>query len=401
MVEAFRAKSIISFAGESPARTRTELEAPLSALDDGVLVLDGGRLLAAESFAAFRRGPHSLCPLTDLGEVSLVPAFANAHCHLELSHLAGAVPGGSGFTAWVRNLVSQATRPVLPGLLLKSVRAALERAVESGTAHVGDVGSRNPALVARAAEGLCGVTHFLEVLGSDRPGPAGIVPEELAAEGYCPPAAADLTPDRHPWCAVSGHALYSTSPEGLRAAFAWCRERQRPFSMHLAECAEEDDCLLHGKGDLHDMLRGSLLPRDWRHPGIRPVEYAEALGLLGPGTLAVHCVRCSPADVAILARNRASVCLCPRSNRYIGVGIAPADNMAERGLLLCLGTDSLASNTDLDMRREMLAAREHWGFSERAVLRMATLNAAHALGLSHLGSLTPGRAAKFTLYPLP
>ena len=399
MVKAFRAKSIIPLAGEAPARTRSELEAPAAALDDGVLVVDDGRILAVESLAAFRRGPHALCPLTDLGEVRLAPALVNAHCHLELSHLAGAVPGGNGFAAWVRSLVPQAARPVAPEVLLESIRAALERVAASGTAHVGDVGSRNPALVAQAAEKVCGVTHFLEVFGFGQPMPAGAVLEELAAGGYCPEAAAALPPERHPWCAVAGHALYSTSPEGLRAAFVWCREHQRPFSMHLAECADEDDCLLHGKGDLHDMLRGRILPPDWHHPGLRPVEYADALGLLGPRTLAVHCVRCSPADVAILARNRASVCLCPRSNQFIGVGLAPAEIMAEQGVLLCLGTDSLASNADLDLRREMRSAQDAWGFSDRAVLRMAALNAAHALGLGHLGSLAPGKAAVFSVHP--
>lgn len=399
MVKVFRAKSIVSLMGESPARTRSALEAPLSALDDGVLVADKGRILAVESFAAFRRGPHSLCPVTDLGEVRIAPGLVNAHCHLELSHLAGAVPGGIGFAPWVRSLVAQASRPVLPDILVESILAVLlEQVVGSGTVHVGDVGSRNPALVAQAAEQICGVTHFLEVLGSDRPALAGRVPEELAAQGYCPEAAADLTPDRHPWCAVSGHALYSTDPKGLLAAFAWCRERRRPFSMHLAECAEEDDCLLHGKGDLYDMLHGRLLPPDWRHPGLRPVEYAESLGLLAPNTLAVHCVRCSPADVAILARTRASVCLCPRSNRFIGVGLAPADLMAEQGVLLCLGTDSLASNQDIDMRREMKTAEDCWGFSDRAVLRMATINAAHTLGLEHLGTLAPGKAAVFSVH---
>ena len=395
MVKAFRAKSIVTLAGEGPARTRSELEAPLAAMDDGVLVVDGGRVLAVESFTAFKHGVHSLCPITDLGDVRLTPALVNAHCHLELSHLAGAVPGGNGFAAWVKVLIPLASKPVLPDVLLSHIGTALEQVRQSGTAHVGDVGSRNPALVAQAAGQDHGITHFLEILGFGPAAPSGSVPEELAAQGYCPEAAATLPPDRHPWCAVSGHALYSTSPEALRAAFAWCRERERPFSMHLAECPEEDDCLLYGKGDLHDLLRRGLMPPDWRHPGMLPVGYADSLGLLGPHTLAVHCVRCSPGDVATLARASASVCLCPRSNRFIGVGQAPAEIMAENGLLLCLGTDSLASNHDLDMRQEMWTAQEFWGFSDQAVLRMATVNAAHALGLSHLGSLTPGKAAAF------
>ena len=395
MHEAFRAKSVITLAGEPPARTRKELEAPLPELEDGVIIVDNGRILAVESFAAFKKGMHSSVPLTDLGEVRLAPGLINAHCHLELSHLAGAIRDGAGFVAWLQSLIPLASRPVAPDVLLKSIREAVRQLTGSGVAHVGDVGSRHPALVAEAAGEDCGVTHFLEVLGFAPPDRSGRVAACLAAQGYCPEAAASLPPERHTWCAVAGHALYSTSPEGLRAAFAWCRENHRPYSIHLAEFQEEDDCIRQGTGALHDVMRKSFLPPDWRCPGVGPVEYAEALGLLGPNTLAVHCVRCSSGDVAILARARASVCLCPRSNDFIGVGRAPAQEMAEAGVLLCLGTDSLASNHDLDMRREMRAARQAWGFSDEAVLRMATVNAAHALGLDHLGALVPGKAAVF------
>lgn len=398
-IHAFRARTIVTFAGEAPARTRAELEAPCAALDDGVLVVDDRRILAVESFAAFKRGPYALCPLTDLGEVRLAPPLINAHCHLELSHLAGATRGGDGFTSWLQSLIPLAARLVEPEVLLAGIRRALDESGRSGVVHVADVGSRNPALVAQAAGQDHGVTHLLEVFGYGPPASADELPQSLAAQGYCPKVALDLPPERHPWCAVAGHALYSTSPEGLRAAFAWCRERRRPFSMHLAESQEEDDCLRHGAGALYALLRQRILPSGWVCPGASPAAYAERLGLLAPHTLAVHCVRCSSTDVAILSRNRASVCLCPRSNCFIGVGSAPAEQMAEQGVLLCLGTDSLASNETLDMQSEMHTARTLWGFSDRAVLRMATLNAAYALRLDHLGALVPGKAPSFRIVP--
>jgi cytosine/adenosine deaminase-related metal-dependent hydrolase len=312
--------------------------------------------------------------------------------------LAGLTRRGDGFVPWLQSLIPLAAKPALPELLLRHLHEALEQVRRGGTAHVGDVGSRNPALVARAAGQGCGLTHFLEVFGFSRPPLSDSMPQQLAAQGYCPPAASSLTPEAWEGCAIAGHALYSTAPEGLRAAFAWCREHRRPFSIHLAESAEEEDCLLRGKGDLHELLCERLLPADWRHPGMRPVEYADRLGLLGPRTLAVHCVHCSPEDTALLARRRVNICLCPRSNRFIGVGLSMAKQLLEQELLLCLGTDSLASNDDLDMREELRAARELWGFSAEAVLRMATVNAAYALGLDHLGALMPGKAAAFFIY---
>jgi hypothetical protein len=288
------------------------------------------------------------------------------------------------------------------GAVLDAVFLACFR---GGTAHVGDVGSRSPVLVAKAAAAFAisfgapyPVTHLLELFGFSPP-ETGLAPVSPfpAAEGFTPPSAAMMPPERYRDCAVSGHALYSTAPEALRAASRWCAEHGRPFSMHLAESLEEEQCLRQGAGALYDLLLPRVLPAGWEAPGLRPVAYAARLGLLGSRTLAVHTVHCDASDIALLAGSGASACLCPRSNSFIDVGTAPAKAMAEAGIPLCLGTDGLSSNHDLDMNKEMLAAADRYGLSFPAVLRMATLNGAHALGLNHLGSLCPGRAARFAV----
>jgi cytosine/adenosine deaminase-related metal-dependent hydrolase len=225
------------------------------------------------------------------------------------------------------------------------------------------------------------------------------LPPELAANGYAPAVAATLPRSRYKDCAIAGHALYSTSPEALGAAHAWCLDNKKTFSLHLAEFPEETELLLHGRGALYDYIPGVLLPGDWQPPRERPVVYAHALGLLGPQTLAIHCTQCTSEDVAVLASTGTSCCLCPRSNEYIGTGEAPAREMADAGILLCLGTDGLSSNDDLDITKEMNVAGKRWGFSRRAQLRMVTVNAAHALGISaRLGSLEPGKSAFFSVF---
>jgi len=242
------------------------------------------------------------------------------------------------------------------------------------------------------------LTHFLEVLGFEPPESGGALPHAIAAQGYAPVCAATLPEDIFPYCAISGHALYSTAPGGLHAAHAWCEGQRRPFSLHLAESIEEEECLRRGRGSLYDLLAAGLLPSGWAAPGLGAVEYAERLGLLTARTVAVHCVWCSDADIARLVRARTAVCLCPRSNTYIGVGKAPAGAMAEAGIVLCLGTDGLSSNHDLNMRRELAALRDAHGFSPQAALRIATVNGAAVLGLPLLGTLEPGKAACFSLW---
>ncbi len=96
----------------------------------------------------------------------------------------------------------------------------------------------------------------------------------------------------------------------------------------------------------------------------------------------MHCVRCDAADIAALAGSGAAVCLCPRSNAAINVGEAPAKAYAAKGVPLVLGTDSLASNADLDVWNEALFFLKKNVFSANALLRMATVNGATVLGLS-------------------
>lgn len=109
-----------------------------------------------------------------------------------------------------------------------------------------------------------------------------------------------------------------------------------------------------------------------------------------------------PGEIERLAVQGASVVHCPESNLKLGSGICPAFALREAGVNLALGTDGAASNNDLDMFGEMkTAALIATGFSQcsdrlpaAAVLQMATLNGARALGLQdRVGSLLPGKEA--------
>ena len=426
---AYRAKCIIALGREKQARALRSLDAPVRALENAVLLTRGGRIEAVETYAAYRRRAHQNIAFTDLGEVCMAPGLINAHCHLELSHLAGKTASGQGFAVWLRSLVAllrESLGEPLPGgpgsvsgsnipqvALQALYLRTLSEALDAGTAHMGDVGGRYALLTWQAARRAAlerdmphPLTHFLEVLGFSPPedgalsagGALPALPRAIAAQGYAPSCAATLPEDAYPHCALSGHALYSTAPEGLRAALAWCGERDRPFSLHLAESQEEEECLRRGSGALYDFMAASLLPSGWSAPGLGAVEYAGRLGLLTPQTLAVHSVQCSGADIERLARAGAAVCLCPGSNAYIGVGKAPALAMAGAGITLCLGTDGLSSNHDLDMRRELALLRDTYGFSPQAALRVATVNGAAVLGLPLLGTLEPGKAACFSLW---
>ncbi|MDL2267753.1 amidohydrolase family protein [Desulfovibrio sp. OttesenSCG-928-G15] len=401
LYSAYRARQIITLTDEGPAMYQYALEASPACMDDAVLLCAQGKIVAVEPYSCYRRRGLPEAGLTDLGDVCLAPGLVNAHCHLELSYLGGGqTRSGDGFGLWMESLVGLLRNSPDEAEVLAAIQGALGAMQREGSAHIADTGSRWPHLVSQAARdgGRYGVLHLLELFGFGAPAEAGGTGEALASGGYSPAPARFLDSTARNHSALSGHALYSTSPQALQAAHAWCVANALPYSMHLAESAEEEQCLIAATGLLYELLGERVLPPGWKAPGVRPVLLADKLGLLTQNTLAVHCVQCDERDAAILTERGACVCLCPQSNAYIGVGEAPARLFARKGVLLCLGTDSAASNNDLSMKTEMADAVDRYAFSPAAVLRMATVNGAQALGLHGMGSLAPGRDAVFSVW---
>jgi formimidoylglutamate deiminase len=79
--------------------------------------------------------------------------------------------------------------------------------------------------------------------------------------------------------------------------------------------------------------------------GRRPVELLADAGCLGPRTTIVHGTHASDGELDLLAQAGASVCLCPTTEANLGDGYLPALRLFERGIRVCIGTDS---NTVID-----------------------------------------------------
>jgi len=355
-------------------------------VDDAALLLEGRRILDVGPRRSVLAGFTG--PVTDLGEVVLLPGLINAHGHLELSHLRGQAPKGLGFPGWVAWLMSRH-----PGQLSEAdLEQAVAEMTATGTGALLDVGNRaTPAVFAAVRHaGLAGVVCH-EYFGF-RTLPPGDLPPALAA-------VADTGQTLR--VSASGHALYSTSPENLRRARAVCRRRGTPFSLHLAEHEGEVELLATGTGPFAALLRKRVLPRAYVPPGRSPVAEAERLGLLGPEVLAVHAVWLSRRDRARLAATGTAVCLCPRSNAHIGVGTADAPGLLAAGVPLCLGTDSLASNDDLNLWNEVRCLwANHPDLPGQALLAALTTTPARRLGCAEtLGCLAPGAVGGYAVIP--
>lgn len=119
-------------------------------------------------------------------------------------------------------------------------------------------------------------------------------------------------------------------------------------------------------------------------------------------TICAHCVHVTDHDIELLGSHHASVVHNPTSNLKLASGVCPVQRMLDHGVNVCLGTDSACSNNNLDMFSEMrnaalvgkVAAMDPRACSAPTVLRMATANAAKALGLEgKLGVVAEGALA--------
>lgn len=156
------------------------------------------------------------------------------------------------------------------------------------------------------------------------------------------------------------------------------------------------------------LLQTHLSETEWevtdilKRYGKRPVEHLDQYNILDGNTLTSHCVWLDDLEINTLARTNTSVSHCLNSNLKLASGIARIPDMLNKGITVSLGTDSAASNNNLDILNEMSnAARLHKAvIKDSSVLKaytaleMATINGADALGLSKkIGSLKKGLAA--------
>ncbi|MGA9100119.1 MAG: amidohydrolase [Methanotrichaceae archaeon] len=173
----------------------------------------------------------------------------------------------------------------------------------------------------------------------------------------------------HP--AVGPHAIYTCSEDTI----LWAKET-----------AEKNDVMLHihlseTRGEVEDSMK--------LH-GNSPVEYLDSLGLLSPKVLAAHCVWLSDGDISLLAKRGVNVAHCPVSNLKLAAGIAPVEKLMAAGANVCIGTDGVSSNNNLDLFEEMKVAAitqknalcRPDAVKAMEVWQMATVNAYKAFGLN-------------------
>ncbi len=343
-----------------------------------MLIGDDGRIVAAGRSAEVPTPSGALS--LDFGDAALLPGLVNTHAHLELTALRGLVRD-LRFPEWVAT-VRRLKDALAAADFQASARWGVLEGFAAGITATGDTGSTGAAAAALAALGARGVA-FQEVFGPD-PAQAeeSLRGLEAAAEALLPLASERVR------IGVSPHAPYTVSDVLLRGVVALARRRAWPVAMHLAESPEEDQFVRHGAGPFADARRRRGIPVEAR--GCSPLSWVRRTGLLDLRPLLIHCVTADGDDAVAIARAAATVAHCPWSNAVLRNGRADLALFRRLGIIVGVGTDSVVTGGGLDLFREIRLAALGCRMTPREMLRLATGDAAAALGLEGAGVLAPG-----------
>lgn len=372
------------------ARTLVPMNAP-SVCDGGLAVRDGEILGAGpwRDLAAEHPGARK----EDLGEVILMPGLINAHCHLDYTMMRGALFGSGGFTEWIRRI--------------NALRRSLDR-----EDYLGAISKGASELRRRGCTTVLNIESFPELL----PGISGLplrvwwFLEVMDIRSRLEPSDAleaairflEEADGRRGGFGISPHAPYTVSAELYGSAAEFARMRGIPLCTHLAESSEEMAMFARAEGPLYEFLRS--IGRSMEDcGGTTPVQAVVGKGLLPEGSLLVHMNEITSGDRELLrsTAGKYPVIHCPRTHAYFGREPFDLDFYLQSGIPVLLGTDSLASNQDLDMFAEMRAMQSSFpSLDPETILRMVTVLPAASIGRSgRLGELSPGALADFIAIP--
>lgn len=357
-----------------------------------------------------------------LGNAVLMPGIINLHTHLELPALLESVRAGT-FPDWVLNLIN-AKRRLANSEYESAAALNIRTLIQSGTTTVGEICTHgvSPGLLKRS--GLRAVV-FHEIISMGPPFPAHLWTKATVLP-YSPhlyplPSGeragvrgdADMVGLLHiprPPCkiiqaGISPHAPHTVSEAVLLRIREVSRKKNLRLAMHVAESKNEIRLLQGIKSGFEKLYRATGWDPAWLPSTDSPFPYLHRLGLLNKNFLAVHAVHATDSDIRLIRKTRTSVAHCPRSNRETGVGKMSLKKFLDTGIIVGLGTDSLASSPSLNMWDEMrYAYQTHRRNGIRAldILRLATTGGAEALGMDKdIGTLEPGKKADLIAVNLP
>lgn len=322
----------------------------------------------------------------------LIPGFVNVHCHLELSHMKGLVPTGTGLIPFIDAVVKFRDFP--ESQILEAMQRADEEMYNSGIMAVGDISNKVDSIPVKTRSKMYYLT-FVEFFDLMQPNLTDQIFTQYFKVYQAFPETTRLRKAPVP------HAPYSVTPQ-LFERLAGIQQNGQVISIHNQETAPENQLFITGDGPFcHFYSNLGFSMKHFKPIGRSSIHYAMANMRPELKTLFVHNTLSTRKDIqAALAWNDAVYwATCPNANLYIENRLPDYRAFLETDAKLCIGTDSLTSNWQLSIWEEVKTIMKYQSYVPlEEILKWATLHGALALGFDHsLGSIEKGKAPGLVL----
>ena len=316
----------------------------------------------------------------------IIPGMINAHCHLELSHMKGMIPTGTGLVEFIRQIITRRNAD------MHSIKQAVTRAVHEmkikGIVAVGDISNVTDSFEEKE-KGELYFHSFIEafdLMQYDKT----LSEYEKSKKVYDALDASEKNKK-----AIVPHAPYSVSDPLFKLIFDH-RDSSVSTSIHHQETEAENQFISGRVGALVDFFEGFGLSLEsyqaqGRLASSRVIDHMAS----DQKTLLVHNTMSTENDIRNIEswNQQAYWVTCPNANLYIENRLPVYQNWLQQNAKICIGTDSLASNWQLSILEEMITIHKYQSSVPTSeLIRWATINGAHALGFEHsLGSIEVGK----------
>ncbi|MBC8549294.1 MAG: amidohydrolase family protein, partial [Candidatus Brocadiales bacterium] len=253
------------------------LKDPDNVIDNGAVVIDdGGKIQFAgqykyiDDFDSYRT--------IDLGNTAIVPGFVNAHTHLELTHLHKCINSNGNFTNWIRQLVDKKNDWAESEYAL-SVRDGIKSSIKSGTTTVVDI-TRNGIALSELLTSKIRKSLFFEIINFN-PDTAEDTINDFKEQ------LTDIKTDDLLSIGIFPHATYTVSERLYKECKDISEEFDIEIATHIAETKDEVEFLTRGTGHFVSLLNDFNMLKNWKHPGLSPINYLKNIGFLENGCILI------------------------------------------------------------------------------------------------------------------
>jgi aminodeoxyfutalosine deaminase len=360
------------------------------------VAISGDRIVDVGKFLEVSRR-YSDKEIIDLGEQALLPGLINAHCHLDYTCLRGKIHRQKSFADWIRAINAEKLE-LSARDYVASMNEGFAEAKRFGTTTIANL-TAFPELIRQLSDAPIRTWWFAELIDVRSPNRTNELVDSAieslkSAQNY----------------GLAPHALFTAS----KNLYQRCEDATEGvlLTTHLAESREEMEMFRDASGPLYEFMKS--IGRDMGDCGhetalerflkVRDSSTAKSFGTRNDHDwLVAHLNELTESDFELLEKMRTKfhVVHSPRSHDYFGHNRFPFKQLHALGFNVCLGTDSLASNENLNLFAEMRAfQRGEPAISPEKIFEMVTANPASALGQENaLGRIRPGFRADLVTIP--